>query len=97
MTKQDRIKLYNEAMKRWGEDSQINQMLEEMGELITAINKYRRYKNCDKKTKAPYMANLFEEMADVQMCLEQMQNYFGEQKYKRAFKKKMQKFINCLK
>jgi hypothetical protein len=46
MTKQDRIKLCHEAMKRWEQDSQINQMLEEMGELITAINKYRRYKNC---------------------------------------------------
>lgn len=97
MTKDERIKLYEIAMKRWGEDAQINQLLEEMGELITALNKYRRYKTCDEQTKKPYMENLYEEMADVQICLEQMENYFGEQKVEQMIDKKIVKLQNYLK
>jgi NTP pyrophosphatase (non-canonical NTP hydrolase) len=36
------IKLYVEAIKQWGIDSQLDMLTEEAAELIAAVNKYRR-------------------------------------------------------
>lgn len=42
MERSERDKLYKQAVEKWGEDSQLNQMVEEMAELIVAINKFKR-------------------------------------------------------
>ena len=42
MNKKQRMKLYNEAEKYWGHIAQYDQCIEESGELIVAINKYKR-------------------------------------------------------
>ena len=41
-TKEERLKVYDEATKLWGLVAQYDQCVEEMGELIVAINKYKR-------------------------------------------------------
>ena len=51
----------------YGLDAQINQSMEEMAELIQALNKYRR-SNGAKGT----LENVIEEIADVEIMLEQL-------------------------
>ena len=34
--------IFSEALDKWGEDAQINMFHEEIGELLQALNKYRR-------------------------------------------------------
>ena len=94
MDKEKRMEIYNEAEKIWGLVAQYDQAIEEMAELIVAINKYKRkclfgeYKNNPKIED-----NLAEEIADVKMCLEQLEHYMGEEKVSNIFDKKMQKLI----
>ena len=81
MKKEERIELYDKADELWGRIAQYDQMLEEMGELIVAINKYKRkclYGEFKHNEKAE--ENLIEELADVKMCLEQLCIFAGEDK-----------------
>ena len=50
--------------KHYGEANQLNQLQEELGELIVAVNKYRR--------NAENLTNLVEEIADVEIMLQQI-------------------------
>ena len=79
MEKQERLQLYKQAEALWGELAQYDQAIEEMGELIVAINKYKRKRLYGEYANRPDIeANLIEELADVKMCLEQMADYVGE-------------------
>lgn len=95
MNKKQRMDLYNKAEKEWGLVAQYDQAIEEMGELIVAINKYKRkclfgeYKNNPKIED-----NLAEEIADVKMCLEQLEEYMGSKKVAKIFNKKLQKLAD---
>ena len=42
MNKQERKVIYDKAEELWGLIAQYDQAIEEMGELIVAINKYKR-------------------------------------------------------
>ena len=63
MNKKERVKIYNKAEELWGLIAQYDQLVEEMGELIVAVNKYKRkvlygeFKNDSK-----ILNNLIEEM-----------------------------------
>lgn len=58
------VELYLKAIDLWGMEAQINQLVEEQAEVITAVNHYRRGRiTLDK---------LIEEMVDASICLEQM-------------------------
>lgn len=92
MDKQERLKVYKKAEELWGLVAQYDQAVEEMGELIVAINKYKR--KClygEYANSAKVEANLIEEIADVKMCLEQLQDYVGEQRVNEVFELKLQK------
>lgn len=53
------------AVKKWGASMQLDMLMEESGELISAINKYKR--------KRPgSFTNLASEIADVEIMLEQV-------------------------
>ena len=54
-------------------DKQINQVSEECAELVIALNKWRRSPD-DKK---PDLRTIAEEIADVQIMLEQMKEAYG--------------------
>ena len=59
----------------YGSDAQAMVHCEELAELIQAISKVRRVKNAGKDdSEARY--NLVEEMADVLICLSQMQSMY---------------------
>ena len=98
LTKEQRLQVYEQATSLWGVIAQYDQCIEEMGELIVAINKYKRkclygeYKNDEK-----IINNLIEEIADVSICLEQMQYFFKDKNIDEVIEQKMQKFINQIK
>ena len=98
MTKEERIQIYNKAEKLWGLVAQYDQAIEEMGELIVAINKYKR--KClhgEYKNNKQIEDNLVEEIADVSMCLEQLRMFVGENKVEAKLDEKMQKFLAQIK
>ena len=63
--------LYKLAIETYGNEAQINQGVEEMAELIQAINKFRR------KPSILTLKGIEEEMADVEIMLEQYKIIFG--------------------
>ena len=92
MEKQERIKIYDKADSLWGRIAQYDQMIEEMGELIVAINKYKR--KClygEYKENKKVEENLIEELADVKMCSEQLCIFSGEDKVEQMLDKKIEK------
>lgn len=98
MTKEERLKIYDEAEQLWGKIAQYDQAIEEMAELIVAINKYKR--KClygEYKNNKAVEDNLIEELADVSMCLEQLKNYMGEEKVESRLDEKMEKFLGQIK
>ena len=94
LNEQERLQIYNKATKLWGLVAQYDQCVEEMGELIVAINKYKRkvlYK--EYKTDNKIVENLVEEIADVSICLEQIRYFFKDYKIDEVIERKMQKFL----
>lgn len=68
-------KLYTEAIFLYGKQMQTDVAMEEMGELIQALVKYRRDKSNENLT------HILEEIADVQIVLDQlkyMYDYAGD-------------------
>ena len=96
MTREERNDLYKKAVEKWGEEAQFDQMVEEMGELIVAFNKFRRAKNYKHQDMQSAIDNLFEEIAAVKLCVEQMEWIFGKEKIDKVLQGKLEKFIKQL-
>jgi NTP pyrophosphatase (non-canonical NTP hydrolase) len=62
----DKKELYQKALKKYGVCSQVQMLAEESTELALAVLKFMRKKN--QKT----MNNIFEEIADVEIMIEQI-------------------------
>lgn len=60
--------LYRAAIDAWGEDAQLNVAIEELSELIKEI--------CKQKRGIGVSDNLVEEVADVEIMLEQIKQIF---------------------
>lgn len=58
------------ALEVWGEKAQRQMVMEELGELTAAINQYHRGRISD--------AQLAGEIADVELCLRQLEMMVGE-------------------
>ena len=98
MTYEERIEVYNKATQLWGLVAQYDQAIEEMGELIVAINKYKRkvlYKEYQGNNKI--IENLVEEIADVSMCIEQLKYFFKDYDIDAVLDQKMEKFKGQIK
>ena len=67
-----RAEIMKAAVDIFGEAEQINMLYEEMGELAQAVNKWRRGGK-----KKEEMNQVREEIADVQIMLDQMRMIFG--------------------
>lgn len=66
-----------ETAKYYGYEAQSNQLVEECAELIQAVNKYRRAvigvgQPVAKEKQVVALENLIEEIADVELMLEQV-------------------------
>lgn len=64
--------LYKAALEKWGEDSQIKMLYEEMAELQKALCKF------DRKQCVEALVSVQEEIADVEIMLGQMRIIFGD-------------------
>jgi NTP pyrophosphatase (non-canonical NTP hydrolase) len=70
----DRRNIYKMALDKWGPQSQIDMLVEECAELIVAVHHARRALGADGT-----MAAVIEELADVEIMLEQMRMIFPEE------------------
>jgi len=61
--------LCKQAIKLWGEDAQLDMVIEEMAELTKAILKYKRAHESD---KGAAIVDIAEEYADVKIMLDQL-------------------------
>ena len=84
MTEQENI-ILTKAISTYGKDAQMDMAIEEMSELTKEILKLRRAERADKDTKAE-IEHLKEEMADVQIMLDQMYLIFGVPTEHREYK-----------
>jgi hypothetical protein len=69
MNQKPRTEIYKKAIEKWGQPLQIGMAIEEMAELIKELNKWMRGKKNDE--------NIIEEMADVEIMLEQLKVMFS--------------------
>ena len=69
-------KILRKAIDTYGIEAQMMQCIEEMAELIQAINKYFRANTNEEMAKA--YVSVIEEISDVQIMLEQMRIVFGD-------------------
>lgn len=80
---------FQKALDKWGVSFQVNQLFEEMAELVIALNKYNRAK-FDEASRERRIFKIIEEIADVELMLEQMEYIFAckervEEQYKVKF------------
>lgn len=68
-TSSDRNTIYDRAIAKWGEAHQIVKCVEEMSELIKEI--------CKSSEGAKNQFHMAEEIADVQITMEQLTKIFG--------------------
>jgi len=71
---QEKIELYKKAIKIFGQEAQLKMAIEEMAELTKAICKLFR-KNGENERVA-----IYEEIADVEIMIEQLRVLFGQTK-----------------
>lgn len=69
----DNKELYKKAIEKWGKESQIRQLFEEMSELTVAICHFERGRNFADQG----MLEIVEEIADVEIMLEQMKQLYN--------------------
>ena len=70
-----RERILRDAVRTWGRDAQMLMMVEEMSELTKEICKF--YRTTDDESASAVAGNIREEMADVQIMLDQMKIMFG--------------------
>jgi hypothetical protein len=87
-------RLYNQAIDEWGEDAQIIQAIEELSELMKELCKMLREGNCfDVMQWQP----IYEEIADVEIMLEQLKYIgVGHSDVERMKKKKLKRLEHKL-
>lgn len=90
--------LFRRAMKINTVESRIIKLTEEIGELLVAITHYHKKDIAGIATYEDKL-NLFEEMADVEMCIDTLKDYYlkGDHDfYEKIKEKKIQKFTAYL-
>ena len=78
MTSAYEVEIYVRAREHFGEEHQLRKSAEECCELATAIMRFTN--SCDGHTAQECLDNILEEMADVDIMLNQMWGIFGGMK-----------------
>ena len=81
MSKEERIKLYEAAISKWGVEAQRNMAFEEIGELLTALARDRRGRATPEE--------IITELADVTIMCEQLATVLGFDLYKLEIERKL--------
>ncbi len=71
MNKNEINELYDDSIRLWGEDAQIDMMIEECSELIKALCKNKR-----RPKSFEVLYNVCEELTDVEIVLDHMKIIF---------------------
>lgn len=79
LTPLERTEILQKAIDTWGPTLQEDVCIEEMSELTKAIIKHRRASKTGRE-------NILEEIADVQIMLDQMRMLYGDTTEQEAFK-----------
>jgi NTP pyrophosphatase (non-canonical NTP hydrolase) len=86
----DKEKFLKEVLNKNGIINQLDQLTEELGELIAAINQYKRGRvNATK--------NLHEEFADVELMMEQIELILSKQLIENIKNKKLKRLYKKMK
>lgn len=93
MTKEN---IYKRIVDTWGIDSQLNMVIEEVGELLQAISKFHRAKNKDEETQIEAYRHLCEEIADVENMVNQMREMFDSELIDKYKKEKLERITKKL-
>ena len=81
MEKEERLKLYDEAITRWGVGAQKEMAYEEIGELLTALARDSRGRVTTEE--------LITELADVTIMCEQLATVIGYDLYELELERKL--------
>ena len=88
MDRQERLKLYTKALDKYGIMPQVLMVVEECGELLSALSKYNRH-----RVESP---EVITELADVSIMVEQLATYFGYDKFKEEKQRKLERLKSRL-
>ena len=100
-----KIKNLEDILKNYGVEDRTTVIMEELLELAQAIAKYKRYilneeyyGNDNRHDKDEILANIYEEMADVLICLGLCKEYFDidNEELQETIDKKMKRNINYI-
>lgn len=70
--------ILNQAIVYYGVQAQMSQTIQEMAELIQAITKFQSADYLPHEKQVAVRDNLIEEIADVEIMIDQMKIMFGE-------------------
>lgn len=79
----DKWDIYTDALNFYGIESQKAMLVEEVGELLNALAKFRRERATGR--------DVITELADVSIMVEQMAVVFGKEQYEREKERKLER------
>lgn len=80
--------VFKKTIKKWGNEAQYDQMIEECAELIAVLKHFKRGKVTE--------SEVIDELADVVLMAHQLMFMFGEESVYRAIDKKLDKLRGLL-
>lgn len=89
MEKEKRIELYQKALSKWGASAQKKMLMEEVGELLSAVGKFDRMRVEEN--------SVITELADVSIMVEQMATLFGYENFEKEKEYKLNRLEKRLK
>lgn len=89
MIKDKELQIYNDAIQKYGIMPQVLMVVEECGELLSALSKFNR-----SRIEAP---EVITELADVSIMVEQMAVYFGYEDFIKEKNRKLERLAKRLK
>lgn len=89
MTDTEKVLLYTDALDSWGIEAQVAMVMEETGEMLSALAKARR----GRVTKD----EIITELVDVSIMMEQMAVYFGLDEFRDEKGRKLSRLKERLK
>lgn len=83
MNTEERIELYKRAINAWGTEPQIKMVMEETGEMLSALAKHGRNRSTNEEVVT--------ELVDVWIVMEQMATIFGWEDFEKEKERKLQR------
>lgn len=83
MEKENRLKLYKEAVELWGVNAQVDMVFEECGELVAVLAKDRRGR--------AEVQDILTELADVSIMCEQIGALLGYEDFEAEKERKLER------